>query len=45
MSNAPVLLGLRLRRFGEYLPFGPYLAAGGVVAALWGPDLLEWYLG
>jgi leader peptidase (prepilin peptidase)/N-methyltransferase len=43
--TAVLLLGLRLRRFGEYLPFGPYLAAGGVVAALWGPDLLEWYLG
>jgi leader peptidase (prepilin peptidase)/N-methyltransferase len=43
--TAVLLLGLRLRRFGEYLPFGPFLAAGGVVAALWGPDLLEWYLG
>jgi prepilin signal peptidase PulO-like enzyme (type II secretory pathway) len=33
------------RRFGEYLPFGPFLAAGGIVAALWGEPLLEWYLG
>ncbi len=33
------------RRFGEYLPFGPFLAAGGVVAAIWGWPLLEWYLG
>jgi leader peptidase (prepilin peptidase) / N-methyltransferase len=33
------------RRFGEYLPFGPFLAAGGVVAAIWGEPLLEWYLG
>jgi leader peptidase (prepilin peptidase)/N-methyltransferase len=33
------------RQFGEYLPFGPFLAAGGIVAALWGEPLLEWYLG
>ena len=33
------------RRFGEYLPFGPFLAAGAIVAALWGEPLLEWYLG
>ena len=33
------------RRFGEYLPFGPFLAAGGLVAAVWGRPLLEWYLG
>jgi leader peptidase (prepilin peptidase)/N-methyltransferase len=33
------------RRLGEYLPFGPFLAAGGIVAAVWGRPLLEWYLG
>jgi leader peptidase (prepilin peptidase)/N-methyltransferase len=33
------------RRFGEYLPFGPFLAAGGIVAAIWGRPLMEWYLG
>ena len=33
------------RHFGEYLPFGPFLAAGGIVAAIWGRPLLEWYLG
>jgi leader peptidase (prepilin peptidase)/N-methyltransferase len=42
---AAVLLAARLRRFGEYLAFGPFLAAGGVVAALWGEALWEWYLG
>ncbi len=26
------------------LPFGPFLAAGGIVAAVWGPQLLHWYL-
>jgi prepilin signal peptidase PulO-like enzyme (type II secretory pathway) len=33
------------RHFGEYLPFGPFLAAGGVLASLWGRQLLEWHFG
>jgi leader peptidase (prepilin peptidase)/N-methyltransferase len=43
--TAAVLLLTGRRRFGEYLPFGPFLAAGGVVAALWGRPLADWYLG
>jgi leader peptidase (prepilin peptidase)/N-methyltransferase len=42
---AVVLLVARLRKFGQYLPFGPFLAVGGLAAGLWGPALLEWYLG
>jgi leader peptidase (prepilin peptidase) / N-methyltransferase len=42
---AAVLLLSGRRRFGEYLPFGPFLAAGGIVASVWGRPLLEWYLG
>jgi leader peptidase (prepilin peptidase)/N-methyltransferase len=42
---AAALLITGRRRFGEYLPFGPFLAAGGVVAAIWGEPLLRWYLG
>jgi prepilin signal peptidase PulO-like enzyme (type II secretory pathway) len=42
---AAALLVTGRRRFGEYLPFGPFLAAGGVVAAIWGEPLLRWYLG
>ena len=26
------------------IPFGPYLAAGAVVAGLWGEPLASWYL-
>jgi len=29
---------------GHYLPFGPYLAFGGLVWLFFGPELLEWYL-
>lgn len=27
------------------IPFGPYLAAAGWIAALWGNDIIAWYLG
>lgn len=27
------------------IPFGPYLAAAGWIAAMWGHDILDWYLG
>ncbi len=29
----------------DEVPFGPYLALGGLLAALWGRPLLGWYLG
>jgi len=28
----------------EAIPFGPFLALGGAVTALWGPQILDWYL-
>jgi leader peptidase (prepilin peptidase)/N-methyltransferase len=43
--TAAMLLVFRLRALGEYLAFGPFLALGGLVAAVWGPSLLAWYLG
>jgi leader peptidase (prepilin peptidase)/N-methyltransferase len=42
---AAALLVSGRRHFGEYLPFGPFLAAGGIVAAVWGQPIMEWYLG
>jgi leader peptidase (prepilin peptidase)/N-methyltransferase len=27
------------------IPFGPYMAAGAIVAAFWGPQITDWYLG
>ncbi len=44
-AAAVLLLACRLRHLGEYLAFGPFLALGGLVAAVWGPSLLAWYLG
>jgi leader peptidase (prepilin peptidase)/N-methyltransferase len=43
--TAMALLVLGLRRFGQYVAFGPFLAVGGFVSALWGRHLLDWYLG
>jgi leader peptidase (prepilin peptidase) / N-methyltransferase len=40
-----VLLLFGLRRLGQELAFGPFLALGGVVAALWGRPFLAWYFG
>ncbi|WP_174876012.1 prepilin peptidase [Vogesella oryzae] len=30
---------------GQPLPFGPYLAAAGMLAFLWGKPIMAWYLG
>lgn len=30
---------------GHYLPFGPYLAVGGVLFLFFGPELFRWYTG
>jgi leader peptidase (prepilin peptidase) / N-methyltransferase len=29
--------------FGHYIPFGPYLAIGAVIALIWGNELINWY--
>ncbi len=43
---AGALLGLMARRSGgsNQIPFGPYLAVGGLVAFFYGEALLRWYL-
>ncbi|RDI96758.1 prepilin peptidase [Meiothermus sp. QL-1] len=44
---AGAVLGLLAQRFGrggQQIPFGPYLAVGGVVAFFYGEALLRWYL-
>ena len=30
---------------GNPIPFGPYIAAAGWIALIWGQDILNWYLG
>lgn len=40
-----LLLALGLKGRKDPVPFGPFLALGGVAALLWGESLLRWYLG
>ncbi len=39
------LLGCGRAQRKTAIPFGPFLAVGGYVAALWGQSIIEWYLG
>jgi len=40
-----VLIAMRRQQRGHPMPFGPFLAAAGWVAMLWGPQLVARYLG
>ena len=40
-----LMLYLQRRDMAAPIPFGPYLAAAGWVALIWGEPLLSWYLG
>ncbi len=39
-----VLLVTRRRRFGDYLPHGPFLVMGGLAGLLWGTEIWDWYV-
>jgi leader peptidase (prepilin peptidase)/N-methyltransferase len=41
---AAVLLVFKLRRTGQTVPFGPFLSAGAILALLFGPAIVNWYL-
>lgn len=38
------LIALKRHRMDKVIPFGPFLAAGAVVTAFHGPDIIAWYL-
>ena len=42
---AILLLVLRIKRRGEAIPFGPFLAASAMVTLLWGSEIYDWYVG
>jgi len=42
VGGALLASGRKQRR--DLMAFGPFLAAGGLAAAFWGPDLIHWYL-
>jgi leader peptidase (prepilin peptidase)/N-methyltransferase len=42
---AVLLLGLKIKKRKEAIPFGPFLAVATIVTLLWGNNILNWYLG
>lgn len=40
-----VLLGFGRKRFGQHIPFGPFLALGALVSLFFGTLIWNWYLG
>jgi leader peptidase (prepilin peptidase) / N-methyltransferase len=41
---AGLMILCRRREFAQRIPFGPYLALGGIAWIFFGPRLLDWYL-
>lgn len=39
------MMALQRHRAGQTMPFGPYLAAAGLIAFVWGKPIVAWYLG
>lgn len=43
-AGGMLLLAFRHRRLDSHVPFGTFLALGTIVALIWGPWLLNWYV-
>jgi leader peptidase (prepilin peptidase)/N-methyltransferase len=39
-----LLISLKRHKMGKVIPFGPFLAAGAVLAAFYGHEIISWYL-
>ena len=39
------LIALKRHKMEKLIPFGPFLAAGALASAFYGPDIVLWYLG
>ena len=39
-----VLLAMRRKKFGQVVPFGPFLSIGALLSLLWAQDLIDLYL-
>jgi len=41
---ATILILVGKKRFGQTVPFGPFLSIGAYFALIWGQQILDWYL-
>ncbi|MCY6355043.1 prepilin peptidase [Clostridium sp. ZS2-4] len=39
-----LLIAIKKKSRKDYIPFGPYIALGAIIAAIWGDSILRWYL-
>ncbi len=40
-----ILILARTKKFGQTIPFGPFLVFGTITSLFWGQQILNWYLG
>lgn len=39
-----VLILIGKKKFGQTIPFGPFLSLGGIITIFWGAEIFRWYL-
>lgn len=44
-ATAALLVLLRIKKWGDAVPFGPFLSLAAITTLVWGKDILSWYLG
>jgi prepilin signal peptidase PulO-like enzyme (type II secretory pathway) len=44
-SYGVTLIVLGKKKFGQVVPFGPFLILGTVLTLIWGDSLIQWYVG
>jgi len=43
-ATALLLVLTRIKGLKSYIPYGPFLVVGGLVALIYGPQIVAWYL-
>lgn len=43
-ATGVILILLGKKRFGQQIPFGPFLAGATLTALFWGEKILKWFL-
>ena len=37
-----ILILVKKKKFGEHIPFGPFLVGSTIIALFWGEEIIEW---